>query len=154
MGDSVGGGIAAAVSILARERGRPADRRPDPHHADARRPHHHPRSTHRALCAVVLPRQPHRMADPARRGRRRARRPGHGGPARLEDATGLPSAYIEVCRLDVFRDEATAYATKLSRVGVPVEFHLHPGAPHEFNSIAFTSDVARRAITDRIRILI
>ena len=36
---------------------------------------------------------------------------------------------------------------------VPVEFHLHPGAPHEFDSIAFTSDVARRAIADRVRVL-
>lgn len=39
-----------------------------------------------------------------------------------------------------------AYVLKLSRAGVPVELHLHPGAPHEFDSIAFDSDVARRAI--------
>ncbi|MFE9454201.1 alpha/beta hydrolase [Streptomyces sp. NPDC006739] len=50
-------------------------------------------------------------------------------PARLEDAAGLPPACIEVGRLDVFRDEGTAYAAKLSRAGVPAEFHLHPGAP-------------------------
>ncbi|GAA3685533.1 alpha/beta hydrolase family protein [Lentzea atacamensis] len=56
-------------------------------------------------------------------------------------------------QLDVFRDEDLAYATKLSRAGVPVEFHLHPGAPHEFDSIAFDSDVARRAIADRVRVL-
>ncbi|MBB4779751.1 hypothetical protein [Streptomyces rapamycinicus] len=30
---------------------------------------------------------------------------------------------------------------------------LHPGAPHEFDSIAFTSDAARRAIADRVRVL-
>ncbi|WP_443047146.1 alpha/beta hydrolase [Streptomyces sp. NBC_00267] len=65
----------------------------------------------------------------------------------------MPPADIEVGQLDVFRDEDTAYATKLSRAGVLVEFHLRPGAPHEFDSIAFTSDVARRAITDRIRVL-
>jgi hypothetical protein len=34
-----------------------------------------------------------------------------------------------------------------------VEYHLHPGAPHEFDSIAFGSDVARRAIADRVRVL-
>jgi acetyl esterase/lipase len=49
--------------------------------------------------------------------------------------------------------EDTAYATKLSRAGVPVEFHLHPGAPHEFDAIAFDADVARRAIADRVRVL-
>ncbi|MEV5237385.1 alpha/beta hydrolase fold domain-containing protein [Streptomyces pseudogriseolus] len=81
----------------------------------------------------------------------RPRRPRPG--SRTPPATGLPPAYIEVGQLDVFRDEDAAYATKLSRAGVPVEFHLHPGAPHEFDSIAFTSDVARRAITDRIRVL-
>lgn len=79
--------------------------------------------------------------------------PATAAPARLEDASGLPPAYVEVGQLDVFRDEDLAYATKLSRAGVPVEFHLHPGAPHEFDSIAFDSDVARRAIADRVRVL-
>ncbi|MFH9007721.1 hypothetical protein ACH4E5_31330 [Streptomyces afghaniensis] len=36
---------------------------------------------------------------------------------------------------------------------VPVEFHVHPGVPHEFDSIAFGTDVARRAIADRVRVL-
>ena len=79
--------------------------------------------------------------------------PATAAPARLKDATGLPPAYIEVGQIDVFRDEDTAYATKLSRAGVPVEVHIHPGAPHEFDSIAFQSDVARLAIADRIRVL-
>jgi len=68
-------------------------------------------------------------------------------------ASNPPVLYIEVGQLDVFRDEDTAHATKLSRAGVQVEFHLHPGAPHEFDSIAFDSDVARRAIADRVRVL-
>jgi len=37
-----------------------------------------------------------------------------------------------------------AYALRLDQVGVPVEFHLHPGAPHEFDFIAFTTTGARR----------
>jgi acetyl esterase/lipase len=79
--------------------------------------------------------------------------PATAAPARLEDAEGLPPAYIEVGQLDVFRDEDTAYATKLSRAGVEVEFHLRPGVPHEFDSIAPHSDVARRAVADRVRAL-
>ncbi|WP_254896731.1 alpha/beta hydrolase fold domain-containing protein [Amycolatopsis sp. Hca4] len=79
--------------------------------------------------------------------------PATAAPARLEDATGLPAAYIEVGQLDVFRDEDLAYAAKLGRAGVPVEFHLHPGVPHEFDSIAFGADVARRAVADRVRVL-
>jgi acetyl esterase/lipase len=153
MGDSAGGGMAAALTILTRERGGPKiarqillmpmlddrTREPDPHIAPF------------ALWSY----DDSATAWPALLG------DGAGGrdvaptaaPARLEDATGLPPAYIEVGQIDVFRDEDLAYATKLSRAGVPVEFHLHPGAPHEFDSIAFASDVARRAIADRVRVL-
>lgn len=74
-------------------------------------------------------------------------------PARLIEAAGLPAAYIEVGQLDVFRDEALAYAGLLSRAGVDVELHMHPGVPHEFETIAPDSEVARRAIADRVRVL-
>jgi acetyl esterase/lipase len=153
MGDSAGGGMAAALTILARERGGPKIARqilimpmlddrttmPDPHIAPY----------------VLWSYDDSRTAWPALLGAAAGGPdvPATAAPARLEDATGLPPAYIEVGQLDVFRDEDTAYATKLSRAGVPVEFHLHPGVPHEFDSIAFKSDVARRAIADRIRVL-
>ncbi|MEU8718522.1 alpha/beta hydrolase [Streptomyces sp. NPDC048663] len=152
MGDSAGGGMAAALTILARERGGPGiahqilimpmldDRTvtPDPYIAPY------------ALWSYddSLTAWPALLGDAAG-----GDVPPTAAPARLEDATGLPSAYIEVGQIDVFRDEDTAYAIKLSRAGVSVEFHLHPGAPHEFDSIAFDSDVARRALADRIRVL-
>jgi acetyl esterase/lipase len=153
MGDSAGGGMAAALTILARERGGPKiarqillmpmlddrTRTPDPHIAPY------------ALWSY----DDSATAWPALLGDAAGGPdvPATAAPARLEDATGLPPAYIEVGQIDVFRDEDMAYATKLSRAGVPVEFHLHPGAPHEFDSIAFDSDVARRAIADRVRVL-
>jgi acetyl esterase/lipase len=65
----------------------------------------------------------------------------------------LPAAYIEVGQLDIFRDDDLAYAQLLGRAGVDVEFHLHPGVPHEFETIAPHSDVSRRALADRIRVL-
>ncbi|MEV2235796.1 alpha/beta hydrolase [Streptomyces phaeochromogenes] len=153
MGDSAGGGMAAALTILARERGGPRIARqillmpmlddrtttPDPH----------------IEPYVLWSYDDSLTAWPALLGEAAGGPdvPATAAPARLRDATGLPPAYIEVGQLDVFRDEDTAYATKLSRAGVPVEFHLHPGAPHEFDSIAFDSDVARRAIADRVRVL-
>lgn len=79
--------------------------------------------------------------------------PPSAAPARVSDPTGLPPAYIEVGQLDIFRDEDLTYALRLSQAGVPVEFHLHPGVPHEFESIAFDSDAARRVIADRVRVL-
>ncbi|MGI5439467.1 alpha/beta hydrolase [Streptomyces shenzhenensis] len=79
--------------------------------------------------------------------------PAHAAPARVAGPAGLPAAYIELGRLDIFRDEDLTYARRPSRAGVPVEFPLHPGVPHEFEGIAFTTDVARRVMADRIRVL-
>jgi acetyl esterase/lipase len=153
MGDSAGGGMAAALAILARERGGlkiarqillmpmldDRTREPDPEIA----------------ANVLWSYDDSATAWPALLGDAAGGPdvPATSAPARLEDATGLPPAYIEVGQIDVFRDEDLAYAIKLSRAGVPVEFHLHPGAPHEFDSIAFDSDIARRAIADRVRVL-
>ena len=39
----------------------------------------------------------------------------------------------------MFRDEDFAHALRLGQAGLPVEFHLHPGAPHEFDFIAFNT---------------
>ena len=153
MGDSAGGGLAAAVSILARERGGPAiakqllifpmldDRNtvPDPHiEPYAAWTYDDNTTAWQALLGA-------RAGGPDV--------PAHAAPARLTDATGLPPAYIEVGQLDIFRDEDLAYALVLSRGGVPVELNLTPGVPHEYDAIAHQSDAAHRAMATRIRIL-
>jgi acetyl esterase/lipase len=51
----------------------------------------------------------------------------------------------------IFRDEDLAYAAKLASSGVPIELHVHPGAPHGFDRLAPGAAVTRRAFTDRIR---
>jgi acetyl esterase/lipase len=58
-----------------------------------------------------------------------------------------------VGQLDVFRDEDIRYALTLSQAGVPVEFHLHPGVPPEYDVVASGADVSRRAQADRDRVL-
>ncbi|MEV5714631.1 alpha/beta hydrolase fold domain-containing protein [Amycolatopsis mediterranei] len=77
----------------------------------------------------------------------------YAAAARASDLTGLPPTYLEVGRLDIFRDEDLDYARRLGAAGVDVEFHLHPGVPHEFESFAWDTDVARRAVADRLRVL-
>ena len=72
-------------------------------------------------------------------------------PGRLWDFSGMAPAYIEVGDLDIFRDESIAYAAGLARAGVPIELHVHPGAPHGFERFVPESSVARRAMTDRVR---
>jgi acetyl esterase/lipase len=78
--------------------------------------------------------------------------PATAAPAPVKD--GLPPAYDRSRPDRRFRDEDLAYATKLSRAGVPVEFHLHQGAPHEFDFIAFDSDVAPARRRRCVRVLI
>ena len=72
-------------------------------------------------------------------------------PARLVDFTGLPSAYVEVGDLDIFRDESIAFAAGLARAGVPTELHVHPGAPHGFERLVPQAQVSQRALADRVR---
>jgi acetyl esterase/lipase len=66
------------------------------------------------------------------------REPGDAGispyaaAARAADVSGLPPTYISVGGLDLFLEENMAYADRLSRAGVSVEFHMYPRAYHGF----------------------
>jgi acetyl esterase/lipase len=59
-------------------------------------------------------------------------------PGRLTDFSGLASAYVEVGDLDIFRDESVSYARGLASAGVPIELHVHPGAPHGSSASSHT----------------
>ncbi|HWU25317.1 MAG TPA: alpha/beta hydrolase [Rhizomicrobium sp.] len=74
-------------------------------------------------------------------------------PARLTDFSGLAPAYIEVGDLDIFRDEDIAYALGFARAGIPVELHVHPGVPHGYDRLIPNSDLVRRAMADRCRVV-
>lgn len=74
--------------------------------------------------------------------------PYHAAPARCEDLSGLPPTYIMVGTLDGFCDEDIAYAQRLNQCGVPVELHVYPGAPHGFEGFAPSAAVSRQARKD------
>jgi acetyl esterase/lipase len=76
----------------------------------------------------------------------------YAAPARAEDVSNLPPAYITANELDPLRDEAIEYATRLIRAGVPVELHHRPGTFHGSNAIP-AADVSRRAAADMRRAL-
>lgn len=153
MGDSGGGGLAAGLAILARDRGGPAIARqilvypmlddrntvPDPELVPFLAWSYDDNVT--GWGALLGDAAGGPDVSP------------YAAPARLTDATGLPPAYIEVGQLDIFRDEDIAYAVLLGRAGVEVELHLHPGAPHAFEGFAFASAVAKRSAADRVRVL-
>jgi acetyl esterase/lipase len=74
--------------------------------------------------------------------------PVYAAAARATDLAGLPPALISVGAIDGFSDEDIDYAVRLRHAGVPVELHVYPGAPHGYDSLAATSTIARRAVAD------
>jgi acetyl esterase/lipase len=74
--------------------------------------------------------------------------PYYAAPARAGDLAGLPPTYIMVGTLDGFADEDINYAMRLNHAGVEVELHVYPGAPHGFEGFAPGAAVARQARKD------
>jgi acetyl esterase/lipase len=64
-------------------------------------------------------------------------------PARRDDLAGLPPAWIGVGTLDLFHTEDLRYARRLTDAGVPCEVHEAPGAFHGFDRVAPKSSVSR-----------
>jgi acetyl esterase/lipase len=69
--------------------------------------------------------------------------PAYAAAARATNLAGLPPAYVCVGAVDGFRDEDVEYATRLNQAGVPTELHVVPGAPHGIAMFPDT-DVAKR----------
>jgi acetyl esterase len=51
-------------------------------------------------------------------------------PARAEDLSGLPPAHVTTMEFDPLRDEGIEFALRLLRAGVSVELHSYPGTFH------------------------
>lgn len=54
----------------------------------------------------------------------------YASPARATDLAGLPPTFIWVGALDLFVDEDIEYARRLVRAGVPTELRVYPGVTH------------------------
>ena len=67
----------------------------------------------------------------------------YAAPARAIDLTGLPPAFIDCGSAEVFRDEDVAYATSLWQAGVQAELHVWPGGFHGFDMLAPHAELAR-----------
>ncbi|MBU3700535.1 MAG: alpha/beta hydrolase [Acidimicrobiia bacterium] len=74
-------------------------------------------------------------------------------PARADDLSGLPPALVIVGGADGFRDEDITYAMRLSQAGVPTALHVIPGAPHGVQMFAGTAPAMQweRLVTDWVR---
>lgn len=154
-GDSAGGGLAAGLALLARDRGEVAlayqvliypmlDDRTGTTVEPA------------AICGeFIWDRNANRFGWGAFLGQE----PGGDGvspyaaPARAESLAGLPPAFVGVGDLDLFAEEDIDYALRLIRAGVPTELHVYPGAIHGFYNVpdAGIAQAATRDYLDALR---
>jgi acetyl esterase/lipase len=151
-GGSAGGGLAAALALLARDRGEVPlvfqvliapmldDRTVtlDP--------------LHPYTGEFIWTRESNRFGWTSLLGRE----PGSDGispyaaAARAENLASLPSTFIAVGALDLFLEEDMEYARRLIRSGVPTELHVYPGMYHGFQMVPsawMTQAVARDQIS-------
>ncbi|MFF0048845.1 alpha/beta hydrolase [Streptomyces sp. NPDC005498] len=153
-GDSAGAGLAAALTLLARDRGGPA-------------------VCFQHLCSPALD---DRLVTPSARlftdtpvwNRRSARLSwdaylGYGvrgtadvspyaAPARAVTLSGLPPAYVSVMEFDPLRDEGIDYARALLAASVPTQLHLIPGTFHGAWAVEHAA-VIQRATGEAITVL-
>jgi acetyl esterase/lipase len=69
-------------------------------------------------------------------------------PARATDLSGLPPAFVSVGAVDGFLDEDVDYALRLNQAGVPTELHVYPGACHGYQ-LAPNAPVAKQSARDK-----
>jgi acetyl esterase len=146
-GESAGGGLAAAVSLLARDRGGPGlcfqwldipeiDDRLD---------------TPSMISFTDTPNWTRRDAELSW-GYYLGSASGpsevspYAAPARAVDLAGLPRAYVSVSEFDPLRDEGFIYAHRLIQAGVPTELSHYPGTFH--GSQLVNASISHRMMAD------
>jgi acetyl esterase/lipase len=67
----------------------------------------------------------------------------YAAPARATDLSGLPPAFIDVGSAETFRDEAVAYASRLWQAGGSAELHVWPGGFHAFASLLPAASISK-----------
>jgi acetyl esterase/lipase len=137
-GASAGGGLTAALALLARDRGGPAICFQMPLYPmiDDRNITPSSYEINKVNFPKVWNREMNRQAWGMYLGETaKDEVPPYAAAARARDLTGLPPTYTCVGLLDPFRDETIEYVTRLAQADVPVEFHLYPGCYHGFDGI-------------------
>jgi acetyl esterase/lipase len=71
--------------------------------------------------------------------------PAYAAAARASNLAGWPPVYLSVGALDPFSDAVVDFAGRLRHSGVPTDLHVFTGAPHGFEQIAPASAVAHRS---------
>lgn len=146
-GDSSGGNLAAAVCLVARDRGGPA-------------------IAYQALIYPVLDRDfktksyeenangyllTRRMMVSNWRDyldREETASDPYAAPVQSKDVSGLPPAYVLTAEYDPLRDEGATYSGMLERAGVPTRYVCYDGMVHGFFGFTGQVDMASVAVAD------
>jgi len=142
-GASAGGGLAAALALLARDRGEITPTLQllaypmldDRSGSTPENPNYRlwgPKSNRFGWAAYLG------NADPK-----------VAVPARHDDLSGLPPAWIGVGTHDLFHDEDLAYAARLTAAGVPCHIETVPGAFHGFDLVVPKAAVSKAFFTSQ-----
>lgn len=154
-GLSAGGGLSAATALLARDRGGPPicfqylgipeldDRLQTPSMQRFVDTPMWNRPNAELSWDFYLGEQYQRGADDV---------PYHAAPARAEDLSGLPPAYVSTMEFDPLRDEGITYALRLLQAGVATELHSFPGTFHGSTLFA-TAEISRREAAEMFAVL-
>lgn len=152
MGDSAGGGLAAAMTIRAREMGLS------------------PPLARQILCSPMLDdrtldevpgnfnlwnAEDNLTAWTAYLGKPPGGEdvPPTAAPARVKDVTNLPPLYLDTSQLDLFVKENLDYVRRFIAENIEVEFHVSPGLPHGFDGLLPSHRVTMQYEEHRRRIL-
>ncbi|MFJ7497480.1 alpha/beta hydrolase [Streptomyces sp. NPDC097727] len=151
-GKSAGGGLAAALALIARDRGgpRPIGQLLLCPMLDDR---NNTFSSHQMAGIDTWDRTSNATAWQALLGDLygAADLPPYAAPARAADLSKLPPAYIEVGSAETFRDEDVAYANAIWQAGGQAELHVWPGAFHGFDTFAPRAALSQDARNARSR---
>lgn len=146
-GGSAGGGLAAGLTLMARDRLFPklAGQLLDSPMLDDRS---QSVSSHQIDNFGGWDRMTNEMGWSALLGEGHATRDvsAYAAPARATDLSGLPPAYITAAAGEVFRDEAVDYASRLWAAGGVADLHVYAGAFHGYTQMAPGSPVSQAAI--------
>jgi acetyl esterase len=146
-GDSAGGNLAAALSLYARDKGRPMLSLqvliyPVINHAFDTASYYQNADGYGLTRDLMIYFWNNYLASPAD-----ADNP-YASLLRAKDLSGLPPALILTAQYDVLRDEGEAYAARLKQAGVPVQLTRYLELNHGFIGFGGVYEQARRGLQE------
>lgn len=152
MGESAGGGLAAALTLLARDRGFSPPLAKQilvyPMLDDRTRTNH-------AGALAIWDENDNVTGWTAYIGPEAGTDsvPAYAAAARTASVDGLPPLYLDCGQLDIFVHEDFEYARRFVAANIQTECHVYEGVPHGFEALAPTCAVVQRAMANRMRAL-